>query len=109
MTLTCLYPLLLAKVEKKGRTKEELSRVVEWLTGYDADAVQVMIDEEVTYGDFFNNCSLHPNAHLITGTVCGYRVESLDDPFYQKARYLDKLLDELAQGRSIEKILRKAE
>ena len=108
MTVAAIYPLLLAKVEKKGRTKQELDTVIKWLTGYTEKKVQTMIDKETTFGDFFNKCKLNPNAHLITGVVCGYRVEELENPFIRKARYLDKLVDELAKGKKMEKIRRNA-
>ena len=106
MTFASVYPLYVAKVEKKGRTKEELHQVIEWLTGYDAKKLKSLIKEEVTFDTFFKNCKLNPNAHLIKGVVCGYRVEEIEDPFIQKGRYLDKLIDELAKGRKMEKILR---
>ena len=106
MTFASVYPLYLAKVEKKGRTKEELTRVIEWLTGYDKNKLQELINENVTFETFFRNSSLNPNAHLITGVICGYRVEEIEDPLMKKVRYLDKLVDELAKGRKMEKILR---
>jgi hypothetical protein len=94
------------KVEKKGRTEEELHQVITWLTGFDDEKLQDLIDEQVTFETFFQRASLNPNAHLITGVICGYRVEEIEDPLTQKARYLDKLVDELAKGRKMEKILR---
>ena len=103
-----VYPLYVNKVEKKGRTKEELHEVIEWLTGYDEKTLQRLIAEEATFERFFENTSLHPNAHLIKGVICGYRVEDIENPLTQKARYLDKLVDELAKGRKMNKILRKA-
>jgi len=106
MTFASVYPLYLAKVEKKGRTKEELTRVIEWLTGYDKNKLQELINENVTFETFFRNSSLNPNAHLITGVICGYRVEEIEDPLMKKVRYLDKLVDELAKGRKMDKILR---
>lgn len=109
MTVASVYPALLAKVEKKGRTKEELHEVIRWLTGYTEKKLQSMIDGDTTFGTFFEKCKLNPNAHLITGVICGYRVEELENPFIQKARYLDKLVDELAKGKKMEKILRSAE
>jgi hypothetical protein len=93
-------------VEKKGRTKEELDQVIEWLTDFDEVQVQKLITEDATFDTFFQKASLNPNAHLITGVICGYRVEDIEDPLVQKARYLDKLVDELAKGRKMEKILR---
>ena len=107
-TFASVYPLYVNKMEKKGRTKEELHEVIEWLTGYDEKALQRLIAEEATFASFFENALLHPNAHLIKGVICGYRVEEIENPLTQKARYLDKLVDELAKGRKIEKILRKA-
>jgi hypothetical protein len=101
-----VYPLYLAKVEKKGRTKEELDQVIQWLTGFNNKRVQELIKEKVTFEAFFKQATLNPNAHLITGMICGYRVEEIEDPLTQKARYLDKLVDELAKGRKMEKILR---
>ena len=98
--------MYVAKVEKKGRTREELHRVIEWLTGFDESRLQELISENVTFEVFFQEASIHPNARLITGVICGYRVEEIGDPFMRKVRYLDKLVDELAQGRKMEKILR---
>ena len=106
MTFASIYPLLVAKVEKKGRTKKELHEVIKWLTGYDEKKLKSLIDDEVTFETFFKKCKLNPNAHLIRGVICGYRVEELENPLIQKARYLDKLVDELAKGRKMEKILR---
>jgi len=106
MTFASVYPHYLAKVEKKGRTKEELHKVIDWLTGYDDNKLQNLIDDKVTFKTFFQNARLNPNAHLIRGTICGYRVEDIEDPLTQQVRYLDKLVDELAKGRKIEKILR---
>lgn len=106
MSLASVYPLLLSKVEKKGRTKKELHEVISWFTGYSEKKLQSLIEKDVTYGAFINKCKLNPNAHLITGTICGYRVEEIDNPFLQKCRYLDKLIDELAKGKKMEKILR---
>jgi hypothetical protein len=106
MTFATVYPLYLAKVEKKGRTKEELHQVIEWLTGFDNKKLQELIKEKVTFEVFFQRASLNPNAQLITGTICGYRVEEIENPLTQQARYLDKLVDELAKGRKMEKILR---
>ena len=106
MTFASEYPLYLTKVEKKCRTKEELNQVIEWLTGYDEKKQQQLIEENVTFEKFFQNASLNPNAHLITGVICGYRVEEIENPLSQKVRYLDKLIDELAKGKTMEKILR---
>ena len=105
-TVAAIYPMYVQKVEKKGRTKEELHEVIEWLTGYDERQVQSMIDDEVTFGTFIDECTMNPNASLITGVICGYRVEDLEDPFIQKMRYLDKLVDELARGKKMASILR---
>jgi len=107
MIFASVYPHYLAKVEKKGRTKKELHQVIEWLTGYNEKKLQRLIEEKVTFEKFFQNASLNPNAHLITGVICGYRVEEIKNPLTQKARYLDKLVDELANGKKIEKIFRK--
>ena len=106
MTFASVYPHYLAKVEKKGRTKQELHQVIEWLTGFDNKKLQELIKERVTFETFFQRASLNPNAHLITGVICGYRVEEIENPLTQQARYLDKLVDELAKGRKMEKILR---
>jgi len=106
MTFATVYPLYLAKVEKKGRTKEELHEVIEWLTGFDSQKILELIKENVTFEIFFQQASLNPNAYLITGVICGYRVEEIEDTLTQKVRYLDKLVDELAKGRKMEKILR---
>jgi hypothetical protein len=106
MTFATVYPLYLVKVEKKGRTKEELDQVIQWLTGFNNKKLQELIKEKVTFEDFFKQATLHPNAHLITGMICGYRIEEIDNPLTKKARYLDKLVDELAKGKKMEKILR---
>ena len=106
MTFASVYPLYLAKVERKGRTEEELHQVIAWLTGFDIKKLQELISENVTFEIFFQQATLNPNAHLITGVICGYRVEEIGDPLTQQVRYLDKLVDELAKGRKIEKILR---
>lgn len=108
MIFASVYPHYLAKVEKKGRTKEELHQVIEWLTGYDAEKLQALIDEKVTFEKLFQNAYLNPNAPLIKGVICGYRVEEIENPLTQQVRYLDKLVDELAKGRKMEKILRVA-
>jgi hypothetical protein len=106
MTFASAYPLYVAKVEKKGRTKKELHQVIEWLTGFDSKKLQELIKAKVTFETFFRKASLNPNAHLITGVICGYRVEEIKDPLTRQVRYLDKLVDELAKGRTLEKILR---
>lgn len=108
MSFATVYPLYLEKVEKKGRTKEELHQVIAWLTSFDDQQLQELIQENVTFETFFQQASLNPNAHLITGVICGVRVEEIENPLTQKARYLDKLVDELAKGRKMEKILRGA-
>lgn len=105
-TFASIYPLYLAKVEKKGRTKEELDQVIEWLTGYKSTALAKQIKDNVTFEAFFAKAKLNPNAHLITGVICGYRVEEIENKLTQQVRYLDKLVDELAKGRKMEKILR---
>jgi hypothetical protein len=106
MTFASVYPLYLAKVEKKGRTKEELHQVIEWLTGFDKEKLQELIQKNVTFELFFQQAKLNPNVHLITGVICGYRVEEIEDTLTQQVRYLDKLVDELAKGRKMEQILR---
>ena len=106
MTFASVYPLYLTKVEKKGRTKEELDQVIQWLTGFDEKKLNKLIEEKATFETFFRKATLHPNAHLITGVICGYRVEELENKLTQQVRYLDKLVDELAKGRKMEKILR---
>lgn len=108
MTFASVYPHYLAKVEKKGRTKEELHRVIEWLTGFSDEKLQQLINEKVTFAQFFNDANLNPNSNLITGVICGYRIEEIENPLTKKVRYLDKLVDELAKGRKMEKILREA-
>jgi hypothetical protein len=106
MTFATVYPLYLAKLERKGRTKEELDQVIEWLTGFNDDMISKLIDENVTFEAFFALAQLNPSANLITGLICGYRVEEIENPLTRKVRYLDKLVDELAKGRKMEKILR---
>ncbi len=108
LTFASVYPMYIKKVETKGRTKEELHQVIEWLTGFDKKKLQKLITEKVTFGTFFQRASLNPNVHLITGLICGYRVEEIENPLTQKVRFLDKLVDELAKGRKMEKILREA-
>jgi hypothetical protein len=106
MTFAAVYPHYLAKVSKKGRTKEELHQVIEWLTGYNEKKIEKLIREKVTFETFFRNATLNPKAHLITGVICGYRVEEIENKLTQQVRYLDKVVDELAKGRKIEKIMR---
>ena len=101
-----IYPLYVNKVEKKGRTKEELLEVLEWLTGFNEAKIQLLIEEKVTIEEFFQQATIHPNAPLIKGVICGYRIEEIDNDTTRKARYMDKLVDELAKGRKMEKILR---
>jgi hypothetical protein len=108
MTFASVYPFYIAKVEKKGRSKEELNMVITWLTGFDEKKIQQLIDEKVTFEIFFKKAKLNKNAHLITGVICGYRVEEITNPLIQKVRYLDKLVDELAKGKKMDKILRTA-
>ena len=106
MKFSSVYPLYLIKIEKKGRTKAELNQVISWLTGFDEDKIQKLINELVTFESFFQQATLNPNSHLITGVICGYRVEEIENHLTQQVRYLDKLVDELAKGRTMEKILR---
>ena len=106
MTFGSVYPHYITKVEKKGRTKEELHQVIEWLTGFDEDRLQKLISQKATFGAFFQQADLNPNAHLIKGVICGYRIEEIDNTLTRQVRYLDKLVDELAKGRKMEKILR---
>ena len=106
MTFASVYPHYLTRVEKKGRTKEELHQVITWLTGFDDKKIQELIDEKVTFEVFFQRATLNPNAELIKGVICGYRIEELENPLTKKTRYLDKIIDELAKGRKMEKILR---
>ena len=106
MAFASVYPLYLAKVEKKGRTKAELDEVIRWLTGYDDRQLRKHMDTGTSFRDFFAGASLNANARLITGTICGYRVEEIQNPLTQQVRWLDKLVDELAKGRKMEKILR---
>lgn len=108
ITFASVYPYYIKKVESKGRTIEELHQVIKWLTGFDEKKIQELIDDKVTFEIFFKKAKLNPNAHLITGVICGYRVEEIENPLTQKVRYLDKLIDELAKGKKMEKILRKA-
>ncbi len=106
MTFSSVYPHYITKVERKGRTTDELNQVITWLTGFDETKIQALIDEKVTFETFFEQATLHPNAHMIKGMICGYRIEEIENPLTQKVRYLDKLVDELAAGRKMEKILR---
>jgi hypothetical protein len=106
MTFASVYPMYLVKIEKKGRTKEELHQVIEWLTGFDDQKLQKLIQENVSFETFFQKANLSPNAHLIKGLICGYRIEEIENPITRQVRYLDKLVDELAKGRKMDKILR---
>lgn len=108
MPFASVYPHYLTKIEKKGRTREELHQVITWLTGFNNKELQKLIDEKATFQTFFQKARLNPNARLITGVICGYRVEEIKNPLTQQVRYLDKLVDELAKGRSMDKILRNA-
>lgn len=108
MTFSSVYPHYVNKVEKKGRTKAELHQVIEWLTGFNAKALEGLIEEKVTFQTFFERANLNPNAHLIKGVICGYRIEEIDNELTRQTRYLDKLVDELAKGKKMEKILREA-
>lgn len=106
MTFASVYPHYVTKVQSKGRTLEELHQVIEWLTGFNTKQLQQLIDEKVTFETFFEKATLHPNAALIKGLICGYRIEEIENPLTKKARYLDKVIDELAKGKKMEKILR---
>ena len=108
MTFGSVYPHYVAKVEKKGRTKAELHQVITWLTGFDDKKLEELIAEKATFETFFQQANLNPNAGLITGVICGYRIEEIDNPLTKQVRYLDKLVDELAKGKKMEKILRTA-
>lgn len=108
ITFSSVYPHYITKVESKGRTKEELHQVIKWLTGFTDKKLQELIEKKVTFETFFKGAELNPNAHLITGMICGYRIEEIENPLTQKIRYLDKLVDELAKGKKMEKILRNA-
>lgn len=107
MTFASVYPHYVTKVERKGRTVQELHKVIEWLTGFDEPTLQNLIDSKATFEEFFQEANLNPNAKLITGLICGYRVEEIENPLTQKVRYLDKIVDELAKGKKLEKIMRK--
>lgn len=106
MTFSSVYPHYITKVEKKGRTKEELQQVITWLTGFDHKKIQQLIDDKATFEKFFEEANLNANSHQITGVICGYRVEEIENPLTQQVRFLDKLVDELAKGKKMEKILR---
>ncbi|WP_298287410.1 DUF2200 domain-containing protein [uncultured Lutibacter sp.] len=106
MTFASVFPHYVTKIEKKNRTKQELYQVIKWLTGFDDIEVQKLIDEKATFKTFFEKAELNPNAHLIKGVICGYRIEEIENPLTKQVRYLDKLVDELAKGRKMEKILR---
>ena len=106
MTFASVYPHYVAKVEKKDRSKEELHQVIKWLTGFTDKKLDKLIEDQVTFEDFFKKAKLNPSARLIKGVICGYRVEEIENPLTQQVRYLDKLVDELAKGRKMEKILR---
>lgn len=108
MSFATVYPLYLAKVARKGRTEAELLQVIEWLTGFDEKDVGQLIEAKASFARFFEKAKLNPNASLITGVICGYRVENIENPLTQKVRYLDKIVDELAKGRAMDKILRKS-
>jgi hypothetical protein len=107
MTFASVYPHYVDKVEKKGHTKAELHQVIEWLTGFDEKKLDDLIASQVTFKEFFEQATLNPHASLIKGVICGYRVEEIENPLTQKARYLDKVVDELARGKKMESILRK--
>ena len=106
MTFTLVYPLYLKKIESKGRTKLELHQIIEWLTGYNENSLQKFIDNKTTFEIFFKQAKLNPKANLITGVICGYRIEEIENPLTKQVRYLDKLVDELAKGKKMDKILR---
>ncbi|WP_161901273.1 DUF2200 domain-containing protein [Enterococcus sp. CU12B] len=106
MTFASVYPLYLAKVEKKGRTKEELDTIIRWLTGFNQETLEQMIEGTQTFPEFFAQANLHPNIHQIKGVICGVRIENIEDPLMKNIRYLDKIVDELAKGKAIEKIMR---
>jgi hypothetical protein len=106
LTFASVYPHYVKKAESKGRTLAELHQVIEWLTGFDETKLRELIEEKITFETFFNRAALNPNAHLITGVICGYRIEEIDNVLTRQVRYLDKLVDELAKGKKMEKILR---
>lgn len=107
MTFASIYPHYINKVERKGRTIEELHQVIEWLTGYDINKINEMVDSKASFKTFFESAAINPNAHLIKGVICGYRIEEIEFPITRQVRYLDKLVDEIAKGRKMDKILRK--
>ena len=107
MKFASVYPHYVTKVQAKGRTVEELHQVIEWLTGFDEKKLQKLIDQKVTFETFFQIAKLNPNAQMITGVICGYRIEEIENPLTKQVRYLDKIIDELAKGKKMEKILRK--
>lgn len=109
MSFASVYLIYLAKIEKKDRTKEELQRVITWLTGFDEEKLEDLIEKKVTFEIFFHQATINPNASLITGVICGYRIEEIENSLTRQVRYLDKLVDELAKGRKMEKILRDPE
>jgi len=106
MTFASIYPHYVSKVEKKNRSKDELHKVIEWLTGFNFEELKKLIEQNITFETFFMNATLNENAHLITGTICGYKIEEIKNPITKQVRYLDKLVDELAKGKEIDKILR---
>ena len=108
LSFTSIYPLYLKKIEKKGRTVKELNKIIEWLTGFNESQLKKMLNKETTFKEFFENAIINPKAHLITGVVCGYRIEEIKETFqlYRNCRYLDKLVDELSKGKELNKILR---
>ncbi len=108
MVFATVYPLYVAKIEKKGRTKDELHEVIEWLTGFNSKNISELINEKATFETFFKKAKLNAHANLIKGVICGYRIEEIDNPLTKQVRYLDKLVDELAKGKKMEKILRMA-
>lgn len=108
LTFASVYPMYLAKVEKKGRTKEELQEVIEWLTGFNNTKIQELIRENVTFETFFQRATLNPDSALIKGVICGYRIEEIENSLTRQVRFLDKIVDELAKGRKIDKIKRKS-
>ena len=108
LSFTSIYPLYLQKIEKKGRTVKELNKIIEWLTGFNESQLKKMLNKETTFKEFFENAIINPKAHLITGVICGYRIEEIKETFklYRNCRYLDKLVDELSKGKELDKILR---
>jgi hypothetical protein len=108
MTFASVYPLYITKIQRKGRTVDELQQVIEWLTGFNQQKLQELIEEKVSFETFFERAKLNPNAELIKGIICGYKIEEIENPLTKKVRYLDKLIDELAKGKKMEKILRKS-